>query len=151
MRRRFLASVVLAVALLVTFQLLRGGAPAAAAAAAQAPAVPQATSRLAALRQERVDIARQAIEQLEQQFRNGLGEDAEVGLWQRRLFDAEVAAAADKAARLASAERYVNATRRRMELTQRQFQVGQVGINTVFALKYDLAGAECALEELKAQ
>jgi hypothetical protein len=79
------------------------------------------------------------------------GEDVDYGRWQRKLFDAETAAAADQAGRLAAAERYAESTRQRAERVQKLYESGALPMENVLAVKYDLAGAESAVEELKAQ
>jgi hypothetical protein len=141
MRRRSVI-VLFAATLLGGVHLLSGG---------EQPA-PQARPRLSALRQERVGIAKQALEVLDRQRNSGTGgDDGEFGQWEKRLFEAETAAAADKAGRVAAAERYVDATRKRVERAQRLYDAAVAPMASVLTAKYDLAGAECALEELKAQ
>src|SRR4051794_17809587 len=134
--------VLVAVTLLGAVELLHGGPQ---------PAAPQVGTRLTALRQERVTIARQVIESLERQRNNGAGGgDAEFGQWERRLFEAEAAAAAgDNAARTAAAERYVDSARKHVERVQKLYDAARAAMADVLRAKYDLTDAECALEESK--
>ena len=143
MGRKIIVGVVAIAASLLTVQLLWGGEP----RPAQQP-----NARVAALRQERVAIAKQALEVLEQQRDKGVGgEVGEFGQWERKLFDAETEAAADRAGRVAAAERYVDSARKRAERVQKMYESGLVPKADVLSAKYDLAGAECALEEAKAR
>jgi hypothetical protein len=142
-RKRIVLPSISVAVLVIAVPLLQGGEQ----PAQQAPSV-----RLTALQQERVNVAKQGIELLDRSRENGTGgTDAEFGDWERRLFDAETAAAVDKAGRVAAAERYAESTRKRAERVQKFYEAGQTGQSDLLRARYDLAAAEAALEELKAK
>jgi hypothetical protein len=144
MRRRY-SLILIALVLLAGVPVLRG---------VEQPAAPRAPADLASLRQARVTIAKQALEVLGRQRNSGVAQADAPALqaeWERRLFDAELAAADGNPARVAAAERYVAATRKRADSAKSQYDAALVPYTDVLRFKYDLAAAECTLAELKAR
>ena len=114
-----------------------------------------AANDLAALRQERVDVARQALALIRHQRDAGIEGGGIESLavrseWLDRLAHAEIAAAGDDAAaQTAAAERHVAALRELLPEAKRLRENGLINVTDHLRVKYELADAECRLAELR--
>ena len=110
---------------------------------------------VAALRQARVDVARDALALFERRRIGGIEDGASHSLavrsdWLGRLAHAEIAAAGDDAAaRTAAAERHLAALRELLPDAERMWETGLINASDHLRMKYELADAECRLAELR--
>jgi hypothetical protein len=107
---------------------------------------------LLALRKAKVDIAKEALQHIDEYRQKGIEDDDALewqGAWEKRLFEADLAATDDNAARVAAASKFVEASRLYVERSRKLFEAGRLKYTKLLLAKYQLADAECRLTELK--
>jgi hypothetical protein len=142
-------------------QALRGGqgqdaAPAAPAAPAQAPAQAPVDVNIREAYQERLTAAREVVASIDKRLDAGEAQTTTFLEFQaqayKRLADAEIAAAADKAARVAAAGQHLRRCEQMLKVIDARFKHGlDASLINVQQAKYHLADAKVTLAEAMAR
>ena len=123
-----------------------------ALAAVLAPAASQAPDRKKSLAQEQLTLARQALQSLDQMYKNGDPVDeARIAVWERRQVEAVRDAGTSRAEFIAALEGYVKRMRDRQRIVEQRQQSGQAYFVDVLDAKYRVLEAEMWLNQEKAR
>jgi hypothetical protein len=122
-----------------------------ALAAVLAPAASQAPDRKKSLAQERLTLARQALQSLDQmdKNRNTPIDEAKIAVWERRQVEAVRDAGTSRAEFIAALEGYVKRMRDRQRIVEQRQQAGQAYFVDVLDAKYRVLEAEMWLNQEK--
>jgi hypothetical protein len=123
-----------------------------ALAAVLAPAASQAPDRKKSLAQEQLTLARQALQSLDQMYKNKEPfDEARIAVWERRQVEAVRDAGTSRAEFIAALEGYVKRMRDRQGIVEERQRAARAYFVDVLDAKYRVLEAEMWLNQEKAR